>query len=333
MNKYMIVLVVILLSFAAKTAVAGSITEAGLSWYETLDEGKAAAEKESKLIYAYFTGGSGCGWCVKMKNNTFSNEEVQKKVLNHVVLVMVNVWENPKPKDYPFFKKAGGSGVPFSLLLDEKLSILVTIGGYKQPSDFIPLLEAKVAETIGNGEIKKAEEEFEKSKKKYKDSFALLEVYNKFNKVDKAAKIALKLLKEDAENKQKNNALFHVLIAKGKLLENNTEEMTGHLDKAKELDPKNRKGYYEMAICVEMQIPFEKKEWSKVIEIWEKFTETKIRVKNDQETLWMPMMAYYNNQKWDECEDLLYDIYKKDKKSERGKKALEMLKELKEKEY
>ncbi len=161
MQKSLILAIIAVLSLGTfATANAGTVNEAGLNWYETLDEGKKVAEKEGKLIYVYFTGGTGCSWCVKMKEQTFSKEEVQKKVLNHVVLVMVNVWNNPKPKDYPFFKKSGGSGVPFSLLLDEKLDILVTINGFKKPEDFIPLLESIVAETIGNADVKAAEAKF-----------------------------------------------------------------------------------------------------------------------------------------------------------------------------
>jgi len=45
-----------------------------------------------------------------------------------------------------------------------------------------------------------------------------------------------------------------VILAQANLAENKTDDMKEHLTKAKELDAKNRKGYYEMAVCVEMKI-------------------------------------------------------------------------------
>ena len=177
-----------------------------------------------------------------------------------------------------------------------------------------------------------SEKSEKKSKKKYKDYFELLEVYVKFNKFTKAAKIAEKLLKDDAENKKKNNALLHVVLAHANLAENKTDDMKENLKKAKDLDEKNRKGFYEMAVCVEMKIFFDKKEWENLLKVWKDFKALKFKVKDKQKTLWYPMMAYYNDKDWKNCEKLLKDIYKDDKKSEKGKKALEMLMELKEKD-
>ncbi len=159
----------------------------------------------------------------------------------------------------------------------------------------------------------------------------MLEIYIKFNRWEEATIIAEKLLKDDAENKQKNNALFHVVLARSYLADNKTDEMEEQLRKAKELDEKNRKGFYEIAVCVELKILADKKDWKNLLKAWKEYKKLKYRVKNPQETLWLPMEAYYNLRKWKDCEKLLKVIYKDDKKSEKGKKALELLRELKEK--
>jgi thioredoxin-related protein len=81
-----------------KTEAKGSTEKktTNLTWYK-YDEGLAKAKKEKKHIMVYFYTPQ-CGWCKRMDQYTFGNEEVKKALNKSYVPIKVNGYSGEKVK-------------------------------------------------------------------------------------------------------------------------------------------------------------------------------------------------------------------------------------------
>lgn len=81
-----------------KTEAKGSTKKktTTLTWYK-YDQGLTKAKKEKKHIMVYFYTAR-CGWCKKMDQYTFGNEEVKKALNKSYVPIKVNGYSGEKVK-------------------------------------------------------------------------------------------------------------------------------------------------------------------------------------------------------------------------------------------
>ncbi|MCF6243407.1 MAG: thioredoxin family protein [Sulfurovum sp.] len=114
----------------------------GLDWVKDLDTALTLAKKENKNVMV-FVESEHCRWCKKMKGRTLSDENVEKKLKNFVILKVMR--ENDKEmKQLPAVR-----GVPTIFFMKENKEILEDIVGYFNVQDFMSYIgdvEKKVAQ-------------------------------------------------------------------------------------------------------------------------------------------------------------------------------------------
>ncbi|MBA7644678.1 Thiol:disulfide interchange protein DsbD [subsurface metagenome] len=116
-----------------------------LNWL-SYDEGLTLAQKEDKYILIYFYT-DGCGWCKKMVEKTYSNEEVKKILSDKFVVIRVNarsqnkVIENEKEiTERELSRLYQLSGYPTTWFLESDNTRIAPLPGYVTTEQFIPVL-------------------------------------------------------------------------------------------------------------------------------------------------------------------------------------------------
>jgi len=126
-----------------------------LNWL-SYDEGLTLAEKENKYVLIYFYTDE-CGWCKKMVDQTYSNEEVKKILSDKFVAVKIDarsenkVIENGEEiseKKLAILYQV--SGYPTTWFIENNHTKIAPLPGYVATEQFIPVLDY-----IGEGWYKK----------------------------------------------------------------------------------------------------------------------------------------------------------------------------------
>ena len=85
--------------FVAVSALAQSAPSVSLSvpkgWMEDVAKARAKAALQGKFVLMAFSGSDWCGWCVRMENEVFSQNDFVNKASKKFVLVML---DNPRDK-------------------------------------------------------------------------------------------------------------------------------------------------------------------------------------------------------------------------------------------
>src|SRR6266536_1666463 len=105
---------------------AASSTAHAATWLTDLPAAKAQAARESKIVLIDFTGSDWCGWCMKLKQEVFSQPEFEDYANRNLVLVEIE-FPRSKPQS-PEMKKANRDladrfrvqGYPTLVLLDSQ---------------------------------------------------------------------------------------------------------------------------------------------------------------------------------------------------------------------
>lgn len=100
------------------------------AWIEGLDAAFEKAQKEQKTVML-FVESRHCRWCVKMKEYTLDNEDVQKKLASYV---SVKVMREQKEllTNLPEIQ-----GVPSIFFMTPKKEIIESVIGYFNVEDFL----------------------------------------------------------------------------------------------------------------------------------------------------------------------------------------------------
>jgi len=69
-----------------------------LNWLTDFDEARKIAEKENKIILAFFTGSDWCGWCIRLQKNVFAKPAFKEWANKNVVLLELDF---PRRKQLP----------------------------------------------------------------------------------------------------------------------------------------------------------------------------------------------------------------------------------------
>jgi len=116
-----------------------------LNWL-SYSEGLTLAEKGNKHVLIFFYT-DGCGWCKKMIDQTYSNEEVKKILSDKFVTIKINarsenkVVENEKEiSERELAVLYQVSGYPTTWFLKSNHSPVAPLPGYVTTEQFIPVL-------------------------------------------------------------------------------------------------------------------------------------------------------------------------------------------------
>ena len=108
------------------------------------------AGKENKMVLLDFTGSDWCGWCIKLKKDTFSKPEFQKFAEGSLVIVELDFPRKKeqsaelKKQNQELAEKFGIEGFPTLVLLDPQGKEAARNVGYLPggPEGFVKWVEA-----------------------------------------------------------------------------------------------------------------------------------------------------------------------------------------------
>ncbi len=125
------------LVFAALPAFA----QGPISWEHNLEAAKARAKKEHKQIFMdIYT--DWCGWCTKMRNETFPTPEAQAALRNFVPLsVRTQLKDGTPTEDKALEKQFAVKGFPSLYILDENGNTVRSLASYLPPKEFTQFLD------------------------------------------------------------------------------------------------------------------------------------------------------------------------------------------------
>jgi len=120
--------------------------EGELTWYG-LEEGIKKAQKEDKMVFVD-NYADWCGWCRKMDENVFSDEDIAKALNEKFVSVKLDVESRDmvvfKGKNYlpkQLSQSFGVQGLPTFIVLNSKGDVLGDLVGYVPKTRFLKELE------------------------------------------------------------------------------------------------------------------------------------------------------------------------------------------------
>jgi thioredoxin len=109
------------------------------TWQETLQR----SATENKLIFLDIST-SWCGWCKKMKQNTYSDKKVAAYFNAHFINVEL---DGEHSEGRRLAHKFGVSGYPSIYIVDKNENQLLSSEGYHDPGDLLNLVKAAMKET------------------------------------------------------------------------------------------------------------------------------------------------------------------------------------------
>ena len=111
-------------------------------WIKDINSAFDLAKKEQKTVMVLVEG-QNCRWCVKMKQRTLGDENVQKKLESYIIVKVMREDEDAV-KDLPII-----NGVPSVFFMTPKKEVLESVIGYFNVEDFLSYIsdvEKKKAE-------------------------------------------------------------------------------------------------------------------------------------------------------------------------------------------
>lgn len=89
--KYIKTIILLVVVFTTTTAFVSETSPEPkgneLKWYTNFEEARILAEKENKVVFAFFTGSDWCGWCTRLHNNVFVKPAFIKWANENVILL------------------------------------------------------------------------------------------------------------------------------------------------------------------------------------------------------------------------------------------------------
>ena len=139
-------------SGSADTTTAVKEEAVAVTWLTDFEAARKLAEEKKLPILADFSGSDWCGWCIKLHNEVFSQNEFKKYAKDNFVLLLVDFpsrkeqSEAEKKKNQALAQKYGVQGFPTVLLLDAKGKVIGRTGYQRGgPSAYVDHLK-KLAE-------------------------------------------------------------------------------------------------------------------------------------------------------------------------------------------
>jgi len=117
-----------------------------ITWTEDINTAFDLAKKEQRTVMV-FVEGKNCRWCVKMKERTLGDENVQKKLQSYITVKVMREDEDAV-KDLPIIH-----GVPSIFFMTPEKEVIESVVGYFNVEDFLSYIsdvEKKTSKTQSN---------------------------------------------------------------------------------------------------------------------------------------------------------------------------------------
>ena len=130
-----------LLAAALFTAVLPAFAQGPTMWEHDLEAAKARAKREHKQIFMdIYT--DWCGWCTKMRNDTFPTPEAQAALRDFVPLSVCTQLKDGTPTaNKPLEKQFAVEGFPSLYILDENGKTVRSLASYLPSKEFSEFLK------------------------------------------------------------------------------------------------------------------------------------------------------------------------------------------------
>jgi len=113
----------------------------GIKFFEgTWEEALKKSGSENKLIFLDLST-SWCGWCKKMKLNTYSDKKAGEYFNSNFINVELNAEQGEGQR---LARKFGVTGYPTVFLIDKNENALLTSEGYHEADELIKLIKTAV---------------------------------------------------------------------------------------------------------------------------------------------------------------------------------------------
>ena len=130
-----------LLSAALFAAVLPLSAQGPTVWEHDLEAAKARAKREHKQIFMDIHT-DWCGWCTKMRNETFPSPEAQAALRNFVPLSVCTQLKDGTPTaNKPLEKQYAVEGFPSLYILDENGKTVRSLASYLPSKEFAEFLK------------------------------------------------------------------------------------------------------------------------------------------------------------------------------------------------
>ncbi len=139
MKKYICIILSMLIALTLMSCVCGAdfenTTIPGLNVTDDVEGAFDESQIQNKAMVLIFDQDS-CVYCDILKEDTLSNEEVQKQLNENYIVVLVDVNENPEmAEQYQIF------GTPSIQFLDSDGNDIERIEGYVDSGEFLDILK------------------------------------------------------------------------------------------------------------------------------------------------------------------------------------------------
>ena len=260
MNVLNSILAASALAFTANTAVAD---EHG-HWIADFDVAVEMAKTQNKDLLVDFTGSDWCGWCIKLHEEVFDHDAFLKPAMEKYILVALDFPQDeaikalvPNPeRNAELQEKYAIQGFPTILLMNANGEVFGRTG-YRPdgPESYI----AHMAELASKGKPAIAAAKQLIAELKGSDEMGRVAVLEKvIAKVQELgpdsapAAILIPTVKMAIEKDADNAKGLKLKGIKALLMAQAADE--AHLSAAREFDPKNEKGLYELAVIAQFSM-------------------------------------------------------------------------------
>lgn len=110
--------------------LAGTLFAEEIVWVKDINSAFEMAKKEKKTVMVLVEG-ENCRWCVKMKERTLANENIQKKLKSYIAVKVMRENEDDV-KDLPIIH-----GVPSIFFMTPEKEVIESVVGYFNVEDFL----------------------------------------------------------------------------------------------------------------------------------------------------------------------------------------------------
>ncbi len=144
-KRYLFPVLFVFIVLCVRAGQTNAVVKSSLTWYG-YNEGIARARAQQRPVIIDFYA-SWCHWCKVMEKDTFSNEQVKKRLLADYVTIRIDMESKARIRlkdrtlaPSEFAAMMGVRGLPTLAFLDKNGEPITSIPGFIKPDILLPLL-------------------------------------------------------------------------------------------------------------------------------------------------------------------------------------------------